>query len=108
MMPGTQDHSGLVLRFFKPVGKRLNVDRKAGVNPLHTQENRERNDDKTVLILAENAADFLYGPDYDEFFICNADRFSHRLFTKEQLLHQGVPDQTDAGTVVRLRGSKIA
>ena len=58
----------LVLRLFKVLCARLDVDGDAKMYSLITKENREWDHDEVVLVLAEDAADFFHDS-YDHEFI---------------------------------------
>src|SRR5260370_28190335 len=62
MAPRPQNQMYLILRLFKVMSARLDVDGDARMYPLNTNENREWDHDEVVLVLAENAANFFYNP----------------------------------------------
>src|SRR5256885_17142005 len=99
---------GLVLRLRGFCRAGLDVDGQTDARSLHTQKNRKRNDDEVVLVLAENAADFLHRADDGEFLISDADGISYGVPAKEELLCKGAADQANIGAVFGFGGSEVA
>src|SRR3954463_10857437 len=97
MTPRAQDEARLVLRILKSLlADRFDVHHEAAVRAVYFQIYAERDKNKTVLVLTEDAADFFHCSDDGVFLRANADSLAQWVNARKELLHQGVADDADA------------
>src|SRR5215467_2624134 len=107
MAAGAQDQLRLILRCFERPLARFDIDGEARMDALNTEEDRERDRDKVILVLAENAANLFHDANDHELVVADANAPADRINSEEKLLYQRIADQADVGTVFGLGRTEI-